>query len=251
MVSSWSMNEPLVLVVVVISTLVHAVFGFGSALVAMPILAVSSGLAFATPFVALMCSVINLILTVRYWQQVYWRPAIYLLLGSCLGIPLGIWLLQGLREDLLRFILGFVIAANSIYGLFRPEMPRLKDDGLAWLFGLISGVLGGAYNTNGPPVLIYGLMRRWSVLNFIATIQCYFLITGLLVLSWHGISGLWSREVLRMFLQSLPAIWIGLYMGRRLRKRLTDVLYVRYLHLFLIVSGLSLMFSCVFKKLIA
>ncbi|MDD3554146.1 MAG: sulfite exporter TauE/SafE family protein [Deltaproteobacteria bacterium] len=235
------MNELLALAVVFVSTLVHAVFGFGSALVAMPLLAVSLGLSFATPFVALMCSAINLILAVRYWKDVYWRAAIQMVLGSFAGIPLGLWLLKGLNEDLLRFILGLVIAGNSLYALVKIEMPRLKGDGLAWLFGLISGTLGGAYNTNGPPVVIYGLMRRWPVLNFIATMQCYFLITGLLVLAWHGMSGLWTHGVLLLFVKSLPVILAALWFGRRVRHGLSNAGRVRYIHFFLIASGTLLM----------
>lgn len=235
------MNDLTVLGVVFISTLVHAVFGFGSALVAMPLLALSVGLSFATPFVALMCSIINLILAVRYWNNVYWRPVIQLVLGSLLGIPVGIWLLKGLNEDLLRFILGLVIAGNSIYALVRPNMPHIKTEGFAWLCGLISGALGGAYNTNGPPVVIYGLMRRWPVLNFIATMQWYFLITGLLVMAWHGMSGLWTENVLLSLIKALPVILLALWVGRRLRDRFSPAIYVRYIHIFLIISGLILL----------
>lgn len=233
------MNEFLVLAVVFVSTLVHAVFGFGSALVAMPLLAMSMGLSFATPFVALMCSVINLILAVHYRKEVYWRPAIQMVLGSIMGIPVGIWLLKGLNEDLLRFILGLIIIGNSIYGLIKIEMPQLKNDRLAWLFGLIAGTLGGAYNTNGPPVVIYGLMRRWSSLPFIATMQCYFLVTGLLVMGWHGMSGLWTQSVLLLFVKSLPIILVAIWMGRRVQLSRTG--YVFYIHALLIVSGILLM----------
>ncbi|MEZ0329390.1 MAG: sulfite exporter TauE/SafE family protein [Dissulfuribacterales bacterium] len=235
------MNELFILVVVFVSTLVHAVFGFGSALVAMPLFAIFMGMSFATPFVALMCSVINVILAVRYWQNVYWRPAMYLLLSSVVGIPLGLWLLQGLDEDLLRFVLGLVIAGNSVFSLTKPNMPQLSNDGLAWIFGLISGALGGAYNTNGPPVVIYGLMRRWPPLNFIATLQWYFLTTGLLVVAWHGVSGLWTSNVLFAFVTSLPAIFAGIWLSKRLRFKLSSAAHVRYVHVLLILSGLLLM----------
>ncbi len=225
--------------VVFVSTLVHAVFGFGSALVAMPILAMFMGLSFATPFVALMCSVINLILAVHYRKEVYWRPVIQMVLGSLMGIPMGIWLLKGLNEDSLRFILGLIIAGNSVYALVKIQMPQLKSDRLAWFFGLISGVLGGAYNTNGPSVVIYGVMRRWPALNFIATMQCYFLITGLLVIAWHGMSGLWTHGVLLLFVKSLPIILAAIWLGRKVP--LSHTGHIFYIHVLLIVSGILLM----------
>ena len=45
-------------------------------------------------------------------------------------------------------------------------------------FGFFAGILGGAYNTNGPPVVIYGSLRKWSPATFRATLQGYFFMAA-------------------------------------------------------------------------
>ena len=57
---------------------------------------------------------------------------------------------------------------------------------------------GGAYNTNGPPVVIYATLRRWPPSRFRATMQAYFLPSSLLIAAGHGLAGLWTRDVLAL-----------------------------------------------------
>ena len=59
-----------------------------------------------------------------------------------------------------------------------------------WLIGsgFCSGILGGAYGMNGPPLAVYGSLRRWSPQHFRATLQGYFLpasIIGMAGYCWE------------------------------------------------------------------
>ena len=78
------------------------------------------------------------------------------------GIPLGLLLLKTLPEPIVAAILGAVVLAISLHSLTSRRNHELKDDRLAGIFGFAAGVLGGAYGMNGPPLAIYGSLRRWS-----------------------------------------------------------------------------------------
>ena len=80
------------------------------------------------------------------------------------------------------------------YNLLRPGLPALRSEAWAYPFGFAAGVLGSAYNTGGPPVIIYGTMRRWPPAHFRATLQGFFLFTNIFVLVGHGLAGLWTRR---------------------------------------------------------
>lgn len=95
------------------------------------------------------------------------------------GIALGLMLLKIAPETTVKAILAVVILGFSIYSVVNRPQRELKHDRLAWLFGFSSGVLGGAYGMNGPPLVIYGVLRRWSPVHFRATLQGYFLIASL------------------------------------------------------------------------
>jgi uncharacterized membrane protein YfcA len=122
--------------------------------------------------------VIGAVATARTWRMVEYKSLWPLVTASILGIPLGIWLFQHAPEALVLRLLGGVLIGYSAYCLLTPNLPYLQSGLLAWLFGFIAGILGGAYNTSGPPIVIYAGLRRWSPTVFRATLQPYFLITS-------------------------------------------------------------------------
>lgn len=83
-----------VVLIAFVSTLVRATFGFGNALVAMPLLAVTVGIRVATPLVALMAFTISLIILVKDWCNVDLGASWRLIFFSLLGIPFGLFLLK-------------------------------------------------------------------------------------------------------------------------------------------------------------
>ena len=220
---------------------VRSLFGFGDALIAMPLLAMVVGLQTATPLVALVANTIALAILLQSWRSVQIKSAWRLILSSLVGIPLGMVFLKGVHEETMRFILGVLIAVFGLYNLFKPRLLALKDEKLAYIFGVLAGVVGGAYNTNGPIVVVYGTMRQWSPESFRATLQGYFFPTGLLILLGHGLSGLWTRPVLQLYALSLPATLAAAWLGGRLNRSVPAGKFDRYIHLFLLAIGAFLL----------
>jgi uncharacterized membrane protein YfcA len=95
---------------------------------------------------------------------------------TLLGIPLDIALLTSAHQFVVKAVLGIVISSFSVFALIQ-QPPELHSESRPWLLGcgFIAGVLGGAYGMNGPPLVIYGAMRRWSPQHVRATLQGYFL----------------------------------------------------------------------------
>ena len=87
---------------------------------------------------------------------------------------------------------------------------ELTNDRLAWFFGVSAGVLGGAYGMNGPPLVVYGTLRRWSPERFRATLQGYFLPASLIGMIGYWTAGLWTPSVSRYYLLSLPAVLLAI-----------------------------------------
>src|ERR1051325_1271536 len=121
-----------------------------------------------------------------------------------LGIPLGLMLLKNGGESVVKGVLAVVIIVFSVYSLLGGKDRELSDDRLAWLFGFGAGVLGGAYGMNGPPLVIYGSLRKWSPQHFRATLQGYFLPASLAGMWGYSLAGLWTPAVSRFYLLPLP-----------------------------------------------
>ncbi len=230
----------LVFVIIFISTLIRSAFGFGNALIAMPLLVLILGIKTATPLVAMIGIVIALVMLLWEWRELDFKDAIYLILSTLAGIPLGLFFLSSAPEQIVRIILGLILIGFSFYNLLGPKLPRIRTNALVFPAGFLAGILGGAYNTNGPPVVIYGVMRGWSKEKFRATLQGYFLISSLIIVIGHGLAGLWSPEIWQLFALSTPASILGVFSGRRLTKNVPQDTYQRLIYLFLIVAGFLL-----------
>ena len=120
---------------------------------------------------------------------------------------------------------------------------ELRDDNRKWLAacGFVAGVLGGAFGMNGPPLAIYGSMRRWTAQHFRATLQAYFLPASLVGMAGFWLAGLWTSTVTHYYLLSLPAAIPAVLLGRILNRRLNGDVFRRWVYAGLCGVGLLLL----------
>ena len=238
----FSSTTLLVLVILFLSTFVRSALGFGDALIAMPLLTLVIGIQVATPLVAMGASTIAFTILLKSWRKVEIKDAWRLVLFTWIGIPLGILFLKAAPEFLVKSLLGILIIGFGLYNLFIPTLPKLKTEKWAYLTGLVAGILGGAYNTNGPPVVIYGILRRWDPEKFRATLQGYFLPTGSAILITHGLAGMWTSQVVHYYLYSLPIIIGAVLVGEKVNQLIPQGKFDKVIYGFLVLVGVLLIF---------
>ena len=90
---------------------------------------------------------------------------------------------------------------------------------------------------NGPPLAVYGSLRRWSPQRFRATLQGYFLPASLVGLGGYIALGLVDWRVIRYFLFSLPVMLPALALGHAINKRLIDHRFFLIVYAVLIMTG--------------
>jgi len=235
----------LVISIVSVATLLRSTFGFADAMFAMPLLAVIIGLKTATPLMAIVAMTISTTILLKNWRDVQIKSAWRLFVSSLAGIPLGLWFLKGTYDTPLKLFLAVVIIGFSTYSLIKPRLTAIKSGKPAYLFGFFAGVLGGAYNTNGPPVVIYGALRKWAPATFRATLQGYFFMAGIFICLGHGLAGFWTHTVLNFYLFSLPLIFVFIFIGGRLNRAIPQGKFDRIIHSLLIVIGVFLLMQTI------
>lgn len=235
-----------VLAILFLATLIRSSFGFGEALVAVPLLAFVMPVETAAPLVVLVSITVAIVAIAQDWRHIHVRSAGWLVLSTLVGTPLGLLALHWVDGRLVKMILAVVIVAFSGYSLLGRTRASLSDDRRAWIFGLGAGVLGGAYGMNGPPLVVYGALRGWSPQHFRATLQGYFLPASLIALAGFALSGLWTATVSRYYLMVLPAVVLAIFLGRAINKRINPRAFVRYVHVGLVIVGALLMLQAAF-----
>ncbi len=227
-----------ILLVVFVATLVRSAFGFGEALLAVPLLVLRIPLQVAAPLAVLISITIAACIVAQDWRRVHFKSAGWLVFATLFGIPLGLMLLTSAHQHAVKFALATVIilfAALSLVG----NPPELHSDSKKWLLGcgFLAGILGGAYGMNGPPLAVYGTMRRWSAQRFRATLQGYFLPASLLGMLGYWWQGLWVPSVTHYYLLSLPVIIPAIWAGRVVNHRLPIDHFRKYIYIGLLIIG--------------
>jgi uncharacterized membrane protein YfcA len=229
-----------VLAVLFFATFIRSALGFGEALIAVPLLALSMPVQVAAPLAVLVSITVAVVVVIQDWRQVHFRSAGWLVLSTLFGIPLGLLLLKTVPESVVKSILGAFIIAFALYSL-TGRKPELHNDRLAPLFGFTAGILGGAYGMNGPPLVIYGVLRRWQPAQFRATLQGYFLIASIVGMAGYAATGLWTRTVSNYFLLSLPLALIAVFLGHAIHRRLSSSRFLICVNVGLAVIGVLLL----------
>lgn len=145
-----------ILAILFIATLVRSTFGFGESLIAVPLLIFFIPIEIAVPLSVLTSILIAAIVVLQDRENIHFNSAKWLILFGVLGIPIGLWLLVYGNEKPIKSGLGILIILYSIYSLLSKSNFKLETDNKVWLFicGFLSGVFGGAYGLNGPPLVI-------------------------------------------------------------------------------------------------
>jgi uncharacterized protein len=234
-----------VIAVLFVATLVRSAFGFGEALIAVPLLALTMPVEQAAPLAVLVSITIAFLILLQDWRLVHVRSAGWLILFTLMGIPLGLLLLRTVSESAVKAILAAIIIAFSVHALAGRRKHELKDDRFAWLFGFQAGVLGGAYGMNGPPLAIYGALRRWQPEYFRATLQAYFLPASLAGMAGYTAAGLWTPAVNHFYLFSLPGVLLASVLGRSLNRRMNTTRFISCVYAGLTLIGAVLLLQAI------
>ena len=187
--------------------------GFGSVLVALPILLTVLDVRAAVPLVSLVALSTNVVMVARLHGHIERGPMKMLLLGSVPGMAVGAWLLEGASDSLIKGLLGVVILA--MVGQSVTTVKPRAHVGKAWTFvaGFFSGAIGPVTGANGPPVIAWAARQPWGRDALRATLTFYFLLTGIGIVGIQTSQGLVSLPVLKLYALALPALLAGLWAG--------------------------------------
>lgn len=228
----------LVPVIIFFGSLIYATFGFGDALFAMPMLTSIIGIKTATPLMTLNGLTLATFMFIKHYKEIDWKSARRLIFASFIGVPFGIYFLKHGNEQVIKITLGMVIIGASIYNLFYKKSDLHISKRWTLVFGFVAGVLGGAFNTGGPPIAIFGTLRGWTQMQFVSTLQGYFLPSDLFIIICQAIAGLHTTTVFYYYIICLPSLIGAFFLGNWLRKKIPQGKFNRYIFLLLLMVGI-------------
>lgn len=216
---------------------VFGMTGFGSAVVAVPILVHFVPLQFAVPLVMLLDLVSTLTVGALNWRLVARAELLRLMPFMILGVIAGVTLLVNVEPRWLLLALGIFVVLNAVWNLMR----RAPAHPVSALWSVPAGVSGGVFSAlfgTGGPIYTTYLARRVDTASFRPTSSTIILMSGLIRLVTFGSSGLLQQPgLITDWLWLLPVCALGVFIGSRLHAKLSPERVRQALFVLLAVSG--------------
>lgn len=224
------------------SYLVFGLTGFGSTVLALPLLVYLMPLKLAVPLLLLLDFMASFLIIGHVRRGVRIDELGRLLPFLLAGLVLGATLLVRLPEKPLLGVLGVFLVLYAAYGLLRRAgVPTLTR---AWgaPFGLASGAFSAMFGTGGVLLAVYMSARIHDKAQFRATSATAIFFNACVRLALFGAVGLLGEERLwTAWLLLLPCALLGLFVGSRLHARVPASGVVRAVYVVLLVAGASLL----------
>ncbi len=243
---SQGMHTPMSLLIIPIffvSALTYGLTGFGSALIAMPLLSPLIGVEVAAPLFALVAVVAEVVSFLRYRRHLEFQSVRRLIIGSLIAIPIGIALASRLPERWVLLALGVGVIGYSLYSLLRLPLPHINQPRLGYAFGFLGGLFSGAYNIGGPAIVIYGNLSRWNPGAFKSGLQSFFMLNSALVVTLHLLNQHVTPLVWEGVLLALPTMLLGTWLGWKLEARINPAQFQRLVLILLVLIGARLVLA--------
>jgi len=231
----------IVILVAMLGSFVQASSGFGYAVICMALLPLVIPFRSAVVVEIFTAFVLVLFVSIKLRKHINFKLIIWPVVSAIVVSNLGIFTLMVSSERILRVALGVSLIILCIYFVFWGEKIRLKPTILTGLAaGAISGFFGGLLGIGGPPMAAYLLAATDDKLEYNATLQCFFVITGIYIMGTHMFLGNVNLQEARLGAAALLGLGVGLFVGIKVFNRLSISQIRKFVYVFMAIFGIVL-----------
>ena len=222
----------------------RGITGFGSGLIAIPLLSHFLPLTFVVPMVMVLDFVASIVLSSHTRLQVRWDEIRSLIPTSIVGIVTGAVLLVSLPREPLLVSLGLFVIFFGLRYVFNVHSEQPISRWWSIPTGLSGGLIGALFGTGGPPYVVYLSHRLHDKTKLRGTLSGLFLLDGAFrLITFLSLGLLFQAEMLSSLLMGLPITAIGLYLGNKVHLGITHRQQLAIIGCLLLVSGGSLLWK--------
>lgn len=230
----------IIVVVSLVGALIQGVTGFGASLTMMTLLPYFMALPQA---VAISCVIPLAQMAALVWlyrRALNWRrvliPSVFYLVGCWLSIR------HTLSFDpmALKFSFGLFLIVIGIYFLRFSEKAKVNDTvPVMVVCSFVSGLINGLFGVGGPLMVLYYMAACDSMDEYVANLQCCFMITDIYCLVLRVQEGIFTTELIGPSIVGIIVILIGQVFAARIVKKINSEDVIRRLtYIMVCVSGL-------------
>jgi uncharacterized membrane protein YfcA len=224
-----------------IAYIIFGIAGFGTALIAAPVLAQTLPVSAIVPLLALLDCLAAIVNGVKLSDKIARREMMWLVPLMIAGSLVGAWLLLVIPPKPMMLALGIFVVGYALYALFTPSARVGLKQVFVVPFGLIGGIFSAMFGSGGFIYAMY-LSRRLEDKDAMRATQSALIalstFTRVVIFALAGVYA--DFKLLALALLLVPAMLIGLYVGHHITLRMTREQFLRVLNFVLIATGTAL-----------
>lgn len=181
------------------------------------------------------------VVMLKYLKYVSWKRILPILAAFLVMSALAVFMLERIEGRTMRIILGLILILLSLYFcFFKERLQKVIKPTSGWQIGsgVISGVMGGLFGMQGPPVVLYLINSEPDKNHYMGMIQTYAVLTNVIMLVTRACNGYLTTAVGTTYLYSITGLVVGVLAGNWAFKRLPDKLFAYIVYAYIGISGL-------------
>ena len=227
--------------IIVIAYIIRGIAGFGSGLIAIPLLALMLPLTVVVPLVVLLDYLASLGHGLGKRDSIQWQDILPLLPFSLIGVVIAILVFTSVDAIILSQLLGGFVILFAIYTLLQIAPNRRHGRYWAIPAGTFGGLVGTLFGTGGPFYVIYLKLRNLDKVSFRASFASIFLLDGAARLIGYSSTGMYTINTLILAAACIPVMLASLYLGGRVHTNISQQTFQRVISVLLLISGTALL----------
>lgn len=243
LIDSISLLEAIsMLLVLLFAYTIKGMAGFGSGLIAVPLLALFAPLTVVVPLLGLLSYTGTVIQAFQLRKDVIWRDCLMVLPFSIIGVMVALWLFQHLDLYWLNKALAIFVISYALISL-KDDAIVIQNHLFAIPAGFLAGLVGALFGTGGPFYVTYLKLRQLDKAGFRATIVFIFLFDGAIRISAYSANGFYPSDSIFIVIFALPVLFLGLYVGHHIHLSISKQRFNQIISVILLFSGMVLLFK--------
>ena len=242
------MEKILFYLTIFLTNIIQGITGFAGTLLAMPFSLRLVGPGIAVPVLNSLGFVSGLYVFIPNRDKVIWREIKQVVIIMLPFMFLGVLIRQRLMEQqkILYLILGCLVMFMAFRGLADTFIKKSEKDKKPLgevtmkVLLILAGIIHGMFVSGGSLLVIYMAERLDDKTSFRSTISAVWVILNGILLLTQIFAGDITKEVALSQLIALPVLFLAMFIGSVLFKRMEQRTFLIITYVLLIISGISL-----------
>ncbi|CUA82944.1 sulfite exporter TauE/SafE family protein [Pseudidiomarina woesei] len=235
------MEYLIIIAIMFLGACLQGITGFGSGLIAVPLLTLLLPLTVITPTLSVVNFVMATYLAWALRHHVRFKQWRALLLSGIIGTLMGNYLLAYMRLDWLQMAMAIMIFLVAVLFWFGLQWRHQSGAPLQTMTGLLAGFSNGALTLGGPPVVLFLTGNGLERLAFRATLTVFFWALAVTNIISFGVQGRYQLEQLTLLASLLVGAISGAWLGHKVSGYLSELLF-RKISLILVMVASAIAF---------